>query len=168
MQLLLALLSVVLPVFFIEFPHARNSLAEMGSIGGTYDVLLVALTLPRAQVLQLLPENLRNDRDKETSLLYVDDHHLKALRLHSDDDHINEKNAQTADAGEQIVLLQLGYQQSTGPGPSWLPKLSFSEAKLEVPYMRHQSDDSDTSFVFKQKMYVKSEYMSLIRIIDCS
>lgn len=97
-------------------------------IRGTYDVLLVRLTLPRALVADLLPPG-------------VD---LAPASSRSPD----------GDGAGAGVLLQLGYQYSSGPGmcPAFL-RPTFHEAKLEVLDVLHPLAPSPApALVFKQMM----------------
>lgn len=143
MQLLHAILAVILPIVLIELPTIRHIAATMGSISGTYDVLTVAFPLSNADVLELLPKSVQQARP-EDSLLSIPDSAFEAIDMGTE--------ASGDKAGQHIVVLQMGYQISTGPGPNWLPKFSFSECKVEIPFMRHPSGKSDTPMVYKQTM----------------
>jgi hypothetical protein len=129
----LALLAVLLPVIIVEGPQLQSKL-NMG-ISGSYDVLVLAFLLPKEQVLQLLPAS------SQGHLLPVPEDVLSSL-----------SSSSTSTAEQHPVLLQMGYQISTGPGPSWLPKFSFNECKLEVPFIRHPSGKSDAAYTLKQTM----------------
>lgn len=133
-HLVLALVAVLLPILVIEGPLLSNKI-DMG-ISGTYDVLLLSFLLPKEQVLQLLPPSMQGN------VLPVPAEVLSSLSA-SDEQTSSETHP---------VLLQMGYQISTGPGPSWLPKFSFNECKLEVPFVSHPSGKSKTTFTFKQSM----------------
>lgn len=125
---ILALVAVLLPILVIEGPKF-----DMG-VSGTYDVLVLSFLLPKDQALQLLPHS-------QDLLLPVPEDVLSSLTTSSS-------------SGTELhpVLLQMGYQISTGPGPSWLPKFSFNECKLEVPFVRHPSGKSEAAFTLKQNM----------------
>lgn len=116
----------------------------MVAINGTYDVMLVPLLMPVAQILNFLPPKVR---DIEPSPL-IPFTHDQVASLGLDTEAYN--------AGvNHPVMLELGYQDHTGPGPRVF-RLSFSEAKLEVLGMRHpalagkQPNSADKGFVFKQ------------------
>jgi hypothetical protein len=133
-HLVLSLLAVLVPILIIEGPLLSDKI-DMG-ISGTYDVLVLSFMLPRQQVLQLLPPSMQD------SLLPVPPEVISSLTA----------NEQQTSSEAHPVLLQMGYQISTGPGPSWLPKFSFNECKLEVPFVRHPSGKSEAAYAFKQKM----------------
>lgn len=133
-----ALLAIFIPILVIEEPSIKDRI-DMG-ISGTYDVLVLSFLLPQDQVLQLLPLHLQS----QNNLLNVPD---------------NVRNRFTTSQGISSgtgrmhpVLLQMGYQINTGPGPTWLPKFSFNECKLEVPFVRHPSGKSKLPLSFKQNM----------------
>lgn len=144
MQLHLALIAILAPILLIEWPTLRNGV-DMG-ISGTYDVLLFSLLLPRDQVLKLLPSDLRSAE----VLLPVPNKVLTGIAPEGQSDE--GEAVGTGSANLHPVLLQMGYQISTGPGPGWLPKFSFNECKLEVPYVRHPLDNSSEPYAFKQHM----------------
>lgn len=142
MQLHLVLFAILLPILIIEWPTIQKSI-DMG-VTGTYDVLVFSFLLPQDQILKLLPSSLRS----QESFLPVPSNVINTLKSNS-----------LQDAGTEVgtlhpVLLQMGYQISTGPGPTWIPKFSFNEAKLEVPYLRHPSGKSSLAYVLKQLMWV--------------
>jgi hypothetical protein len=122
---------------------------DMG-ITGTYDVLLFSFLLPQEQVLQLLPSSMRSPQ----TFMPVPTHVISSLDT-------TAQHANTDRTMMHPILLQMGYQISTGPGPTWLPKFSFNEAKLEVPFLRHPSGKSNLPYAFKQHMYVFSHRDSL-------
>lgn len=130
MQLAL-LLPILVPLLVVVLPRALDGLKMAMSINGTYDVLLVPLYLPRSEVQDLLKAS-----------------KLELAQLPS--------SAKIADDDTHPVLLQLGYQHATAPGPSWLPKPSFSEAKLEIPFVKHPlaapSSSSSGPFSYKHTM----------------
>lgn len=153
-QLALTLLAVALPVILITLPKVQLS---MNTIAGTYDVFLIAALLPKAQVRALLPDSTFGAGSDP--LLPVPDAYLRALIPG------NEGVDDERSKGHHLVLLQMGYQMKTGPGPSWMPKLSFSECKLEVPFIKHPLATSspttsgtgmgfDELLVYKQNMCV--------------
>lgn len=116
----------------------------MVAINGTYDVMLVPLLMPISQILNLLPPKVR---DIEPSPLISFTHDQIA--------HLG-LNAANYNAGtNHPVMLELGYQNHTGPGPRFF-RPSFDEAKLEVLGIRHpslsgkQPTTADKGFVFKQ------------------
>lgn len=113
-------------------------------INGTYDVMLVPLLMPIAQILNFLPPKVRNI--EPSPLISFTHDQITSLGL----------NAGDYNAGvNHPVMLELGYQDHTGPGPRVF-RLSFDEAKLEVLGMRHpslsgkQPTSADKGFVFKQ------------------
>ncbi|CEH16820.1 hypothetical protein CBOM_07024 [Ceraceosorus bombacis] len=122
------------------------------SLAGTYDVLLVPLLVPKAILQeQWLPANLRD------GLLPIPGQILKDLDL--------AQEASTASEPLHLIFLQLGYQHNTGPGKMWMGMRmnSFSEAKLEVPFMRHPAASdagSHVPFLFKQTILSSSRIIS--------
>lgn len=127
-------LPLLAPLFLVLVPRALEQLRMQMSICGTYDVLLVPLALPREEVLDLLRAA-----------------PLSGLQLQPPPPSSHESSG----ADTHPVLLQLGYQLATGPGPSWLPKPSFSEAKLEVPFVSHPASPPSSSsgpFSYKHTM----------------
>lgn len=116
----------------------------MVAISGTYDVMLVPLLMPIAQILNFLPPKVR-DIDPSPLIPFTHDQ-IQALGLSP-----SEYNAGV----NHPVMLELGYQNHTGPGPRFF-RPSFDEAKLEVLGMRHpslagkQPTAADKGFVFKQ------------------
>ncbi|EST07840.1 hypothetical protein PSEUBRA_002957 [Kalmanozyma brasiliensis GHG001] len=116
----------------------------MVAINGTYDVMLVPLLMPISQVLNFLPPKVRNI--EPSPLISFTQDQIAHLGL----------NAAEYNAGaNHPVMLELGYQDHTGPGPR-IFRPSFDEAKLEVLGMRHpsltgkQPTTADKGFVFKQ------------------
>lgn len=133
-----ALLAILIPILVIEGPNIKDRV-DMG-ISGTYDVLVLTFLLPEEQVLQLLPLHLQS----QNNLLHVPE------KVTS---HFTASQGSPSGTGRMHpVLLQMGYQINTGPGPMWLPKFSFNECKLEVPFVRHPSGKSKLPFAFKQNM----------------
>lgn len=128
-------LPLLAPLFLVLVPRALEQLRMQMSISGTYDVLLVPLALPRDEVLDLLRAA-----------------PINGLQLQP------PPSSSHGDSGADDthpVLLQLGYQLATGPGPGWLPKPSFSEAKLEVPFVSHPASPPSSSsgpFSYKHTM----------------
>ncbi|PWN36617.1 uncharacterized protein FA14DRAFT_186820 [Meira miltonrushii] len=114
----------------------------MGTITGTYDVIIVAFHLPRQQILQLLPESVKQKEQEKT----FSDIPTSVTQAVLKADAANKFDSKQ----DHLVVLQLGYQMSTGPGPDWLPKLSFSECKLEVPFLQHPSGKSKKPLTYKQ------------------
>lgn len=117
-------------------PTALSPFTALMPITGTYDVLTVPVVLPSSTVASLLPQELRSH------LLTVPAEVLADLGL----------TPQSADAADQesrqhLVVLQLGRQLGTGPGPM---ALHFQEAKIEVPYVRHPDcPDENKAYSFK-------------------
>lgn len=116
----------------------------MVAINGTYDAMLVPLLMPISQILNFLPPKVR-DIEPSPMIPFTHDE-IASLGL----------DPATYNAGENHpVMLELGYQDHTGPGPR-IFRLSFDEAKLEVLGMRHpslagkQPNSADKGFVFKQ------------------
>ncbi|KAJ9478014.1 hypothetical protein PHBOTO_001590 [Pseudozyma hubeiensis] len=116
----------------------------MVAINGTYDVMLVPLLMPVAQILNFLPPKVR-DIDPSPLIPFTQDQ-ISSLGL----------DTSSYNAGvNHPVMLELGYQNHTGPGPR-LFRPSFDEAKLEVLGMRHpslagkQPNTADKGFVYKQ------------------
>lgn len=135
MQTLLTLLAVLIPILLIESPNLATKI-DMG-ISGTYDVLVFSFLLPRKDILPLLPSKYRS----EENLLAIPSNVLDTLtKVGNGDEEVHP------------VLLQMGNQINTGPGPDWLPKMSFNELKLEIPYMRHPSGKFDEALTLKQYM----------------
>ncbi|PWN38846.1 hypothetical protein IE81DRAFT_327096 [Ceraceosorus guamensis] len=131
--------------------HAFTVMMDL-SLAGTYDVLLVPLLVPKA-ILQekWLPANLRD------GLLPIPVQILADLDL--------AQEASTASEPLHLIFLQLGYQHNTGPGKMWMGMRmnSFSEAKLEVPFMRHPAASdagSHVPFLFKQTILSSSRIIS--------
>jgi len=133
----MTILAVLFPILIIEWPTLRKGI-DMG-ISGTYDVLLFSFLLPQDQVLKLLPTSLR----AQENLWPVPVSIIDAL---------NSDGQYTETEKMHPVLLQMGYQISTGPGPTWIPKFSFNECKMEVPFLRHPSGKSSLTYAFKQHM----------------
>lgn len=133
----------------ITYPLTHTHTHKMGllpTLTGTYDVLTIPLLLPTKTVESLLPPQYQNCTP--SLLLATPDHFLTSIPCSSG-------ALPTADAKKQyhLVLLQLGHQQHTGPGPF---KMTFQEAKLEIPFVRHPkaseaSDKGRREFLFKQK-----------------
>ncbi|CAO1629769.1 unnamed protein product [Sympodiomycopsis kandeliae] len=124
------------------------------TLTGTYDVLTVPLLLPTSVVESLLPAQWRH---LSPSLLLPTPHDLlSGLKLNT-----------TETQDHHLVLLQLGHQQNTGPG---VFKLTFQEAKLEIPFVRHpkaSGDQNEKTFLFKLKclfsnpmIYSGSQFMT--------
>lgn len=118
---------------------------KMVAINGTYDVMLVPLLLPIAQILDFLPPKVRGITP--SPLLPFTSDQISSLGL--------DAASYNADSNHP-VMLELGYQNHTGPGPRLL-RPSFDEAKLEVLGMRHpslvsdqQPSTADKGFVYKQ------------------
>ncbi|CDS02219.1 uncharacterized protein SPSC_03158 [Sporisorium scitamineum] len=116
----------------------------MVAINGTYDVMLVPLLMPISQILNFLPPKVR-DIEPSPLISFTSDQ-ISSLGLNS-----AEYNSDT----NHPVMLELGYQNHTGPGPR-LFRPSFDEAKLEILGMRHpslsgnQPTRADKGFVYKQ------------------
>jgi hypothetical protein len=116
----------------------------MVAINGTYDVMLVPLLMPIADILNFLPPKVRSI-DPSPLIPFTHDE-ITALGLSAD-----QYNACT----NHPVMLELGYQDHTGPGPRFF-RPSFDEAKLEVLGMRHpslngkQPSSAEKGFVYKQ------------------
>jgi hypothetical protein len=134
MQLHLSILAVLLPILLIEWPYIQSNF-DMG-VSGTYDVLLFSFLLPREQVLKLLPANLLDN------LLTAPEDVLNTLAA--------SQGVLTGDT--HPVIVQMGYQSGTGPGPDWLPKMSFNECKVEIPYVQHPQGELEEPYVFKQHL----------------
>ncbi|SPO23422.1 uncharacterized protein UTRI_02101 [Ustilago trichophora] len=116
----------------------------MVAISGTYDVMLVPLLMPISQILNFLPPKVR---DIEPSPLISFTHdQIVSLGLDAAEYHAGVNHP---------VMLELGYQNHTGPGPRFF-RPSFDEAKLEVLGMRHpslsgkQPASAEKGFVYKQ------------------
>ena len=116
----------------------------MVAINGTYDVMLVPLLMPITHVLNFLPPKVRSI--EPSPLIPFTHDQIISLGL----------SAEQYNAGvNHPVLLELGYQNHTGPGPR-LFRPSFDEAKLDILGMRHpslsgkQPTSADKGFVFKQ------------------
>lgn len=139
MQKLITLLAIVLPIILVE---VQVILDIMGSISGTYDVVIVALPLSRQQVLQLLPDSVKQ-KEQEKTFLDIPASVTQAVLKADVADTFNSNN-------DHLIVLQLGYQISTGPGPDWVPGFSFSECKLEVPFLQHPSGKSQKPMAYKQ------------------
>lgn len=118
-------------------------------ITGTYDDLVLPILLPKAVVRSLLPANLFPG--ETDPLLPVPSSTLEAWRLPVDED-----------GSSHPIILELGYQSGTGPGP-WLLGMNFNEAKFEIPFVRHPSVDEndETPFVFKHTTLLSSRFLSL-------
>lgn len=141
MQKLITLLAILLPIILVELPVI---LEIMGSISGTYDVIIVALPLSRKQVLQLLPESVKQ-KEQDKTFLDIPASITEAI--------LKTNSVNSFDANhDHLIILQLGYQISTGPGPHWMPGFSFSECKLEVPFLRHPSGKSEKPMAYKQSI----------------
>ncbi|CBQ72126.1 conserved hypothetical protein [Sporisorium reilianum SRZ2] len=116
----------------------------MVAISGTYDVMLVPLLMPISQILEFLPPKVRSI--EPSPLISFTSDQIASLGL--------DTAAYNAGANHP-VMLELGYQNHTGPGPR-LFRPSFDEAKLEILGMRHpslsgkQPTTADKGFVFKQ------------------
>ncbi|KIS70739.1 uncharacterized protein UMAG_01894 [Mycosarcoma maydis] len=116
----------------------------MVAINGTYDVMLVPLLMPVSQILNLLPPNIRGIEPSPLIPFTQDQITLLGLDASAYDAQVNHP-----------VMLELGYQNHTGPGPRFF-RPSFDEAKLEVLGMRHpslsgkQPNTADKGFVYKQ------------------
>lgn len=116
----------------------------MVAINGTYDVMLVPLLMPIPQILNFLPPQVR-DIDPSPLISFTSDQ-ISGLGLKTE-----EYNAGV----NHPVMLELGYQNHTGPGPRFF-RPSFDEAKLEVLGMRHpslsgkQPTTAEKGFVYKQ------------------
>jgi hypothetical protein len=148
------LLTFIFPVVLILLARWSEIDINMG-ISGTYDVLAVALLLPQSQVLALLPPHVRGDSADAHSLISPTLEEMQAL---VGVEALRSTRATSAEAVHP-VFIQLGHQHATGPGPDWLPKMSFGEAKVEIPYVRHpalrqhaSTKKRDAPFVFKQTM----------------
>ena len=136
--------------------HTRiwKTIVKMVAISGTYDVMLLPLLLPISQVLNFLPPKVR-DITPSPLISFTHDQ-IVSLGL----------NASEYNAGlNHPVMLELGYQNHTGPGPR-LFRPSFDEAKLDVLGMRHpslsgkQPTSADKGFVFKQIILFSNFIMS--------
>lgn len=139
MQKLITFLAILLPIILIELPII---LETMGSITGTYDVLIVAIPLSRQKILQLLPDSVKQ-KEQENTFLNIPASVIEAV-LKADSVNSFDVNH------DHLIVLQLGYQISTGPGPDWVPGFSFSECKLEVPFLQHPSGISNKPMTYKQ------------------
>lgn len=119
----------------------KTTMGLLPQLTGTYDVLCIPLVLPRSTVEALLPTQWRH---ASPSLLLKTPDELNQLA--------GESGLEERKEGEEphLVLLQLGHQKGTGPGPF---KMTFQEAKLEIPFVRHPKlpEDSQKAFLFKQK-----------------
>lgn len=114
--------------------------AALPALNGTYDVLTVPLLLPKPVVESLLPPTLRHA--SPSALLPIPQSLRTFCEAHC-------PPSAGASGETHLVLLQLGSQTGTGPGP--IP-LWFQEAKLEVPYVRHPDfKDATKPFLYKQK-----------------
>lgn len=136
-------MAIILPIILIELPLINEIMAT--SITGTYDVLIVAFPLSRKQVLQLLPDPVKQEEEEKT-FMNIPESIINAI--------VKTKDASSTNAFDvnldHLIVLQLGYQISTGPGPDWLPGFSFSECKLEVPFLRHPSGKTEYPLSYKQ------------------
>ncbi|PWY98494.1 hypothetical protein BCV70DRAFT_201806 [Testicularia cyperi] len=117
----------------------------MVAISGTYDVMLVPLLMPISHVLNFLPPQVRNM--EPSPLIPFTSGEIQALGL----DTLAYNSA-----ANHPVMLELGYQDHSGPGPRLL-RPSFDEAKLEVLGIRHpklqqsqQPQVAHNGFQFKQ------------------
>lgn len=148
-QRALIVFALLVPLVLVGIPYIGEFAPRiMPPISGTYDVLLLAAPLPKEQVRALLPKTILDAHPD--ALLDVPDSVQNALLADSSD--ASPSNPRRLNDDEHVVLLQMGYQRQTGPGPSWMPKMSFGECKLEIPYVRHPhgSKDIDVPFVYKQ------------------
>ena len=111
------------------------------ALTGNYDVLTVPFLLPKTTLAPLLPQPAG-----ESLLLPLPPSLLEAIPLPYPAGYDSLQDVHP-------VLLQLGHQHGTGPGPI---KMSFEEAKLEVPFVRHpklveqDSPKKDEEFLYKQ------------------
>ncbi|SNX82955.1 uncharacterized protein MEPE_01661 [Melanopsichium pennsylvanicum] len=116
----------------------------MVAINGTYDVVLVPLLMPIAEILNFLPAKVRNI--SPSPLISFTSDQISSLGLSSSAYNAEENHP---------VMLELGYQNHTGPGPRFF-RPSFDEAKLDILGMRHpslttnQPTSAEKGFVFKQ------------------
>lgn len=129
-------------------PTHKMGLLPMPALTGTYDVLTVPLLLPVKTVESLLPIPYQNC--SPSLLLPTPEHFLTAIPRFPPNPSTNDSSSEQY----HLVLLQLGHQKNTGPGPF---KMTFQEAKLEVPFVRHpkaHEGDKKKEFLFKQKWCV--------------
>lgn len=114
-------------------PTLLSPFTALMPVNGTYDVLSVPLLLPKDIVASLLPKPART----KDVLLEVPDALTQALGL------------KPSSGTNRLVLIQLGRQVGTGPGPL---SLHFQEAKIEIPYVKHpECPDSSKVFSYKQR-----------------
>lgn len=145
------ILCILLPVLLTLYVRQPEVFSLDMGISGTSDVLAIPLLLPKAQVLALLPPHIRD----ESALIVPTTEELEALFGAK----ALQSTAESTGGALHPVFIQLARQHATGLGPNWLPKMTFGEAKLEVPYVRHpalrqdiSTEKKDAPFVFKQTM----------------
>ncbi|EPQ26158.1 uncharacterized protein PFL1_06366 [Pseudozyma flocculosa PF-1] len=118
-------------------------------IKGTYDVVLVPLVLPTAYLVQTLPPSIRSIQP--SPFIPFTSQQIAALGIDATDFDPDTHHP---------VMLELGYQHSTGPPPFGL---NFQEAKLEILGMRHPHAPSASrqGYVFKQHILFDSFVLNL-------
>lgn len=143
MQKIITLLAIILPIILIELPLINEIMST--NITGTYDVLIVAFPLSRKQVLELLPDPIKQ-KEEEKIFKNIPESIINAIVKSKDASPTTSFDSDR----DHLIILQLGYQISTGPGPDWVPGFSFSECKLEVPFLRHPSGKTEYPLSYKQ------------------
>ncbi|PWN49121.1 hypothetical protein IE53DRAFT_388686 [Violaceomyces palustris] len=142
-------------------------------IKGTYDFIVLAALLPIETILKLLPPHLKPEgADHDGTSSSSSSSSSSPSPFPSLSPLIPLPSSTVAKLGieestydpklNHPIVIQLGFQRGTGPGPSFL-RMSFEEAKLEIPSVRHPEageGGKEVGFTFKQMILFHSRMMT--------